>query len=185
MSDIIEYIPNFISNPDEIFDRLWNELNWEKRGQARIEYWTNEFDRPYTYGKDLGLRTYESQPTHECIEVVKAALEDKYGFHYEACFLNGYEGIKNALGWHSDDDPKIDHDYGIAVVSVGGVRDISFMEKGNPASRQSIALGNGSLFMMNAGMQATHLHCIPKGNMPKRGEVTKPRISLTFRKLFP
>jgi hypothetical protein len=37
-------------------------------------------------------------------------------------------------------------------------------------------LSNGSLFIMEAGMQSTHKHRIPKSD-----KICEPRISLTFR----
>src|SRR6478752_9806189 len=122
-NDPVVYIPNFIPNPDEVFDALWADLNWEQRPfTPRREYWTNVFSRSYTYGNGVGERTYDSQGTHPMIELVSDALEKELGFRYEGCFLNGYATSKDALGFHADDDPNIDHSRPIAVVTVGGGR---------------------------------------------------------------
>lgn len=175
----IKYIPGFISNPDEVFDTLWNGLDWVTRTPRRIEYWTNIYDRPYTYGSGVAARTYEAQPSHPVIEDVKAKLEPEVGFMYEACFLNGYADKRNGLEWHADDDPNIDHSRPIAVVTVGGGRDIEFMEIGDKTTKKRLFLEPGSLLLMLPGMQSTHLHRIPKA-----GFEAKPRISLTYRGLF-
>jgi alkylated DNA repair dioxygenase AlkB len=172
--------PNFIrANPTLMFDTLWTELRWERRPDApRREYWTNIFDRDYTYGRGEGIRTYASQPTHPLIESIKRRLTTLLGFEYEACFLNGYATGKDALGWHSDDDPNINHERPIAVVTLGGQRQIDYMRK-DKTEKKSIMLTNGSLFLMKAGMQDTHFHRIPRAGHV----VTVPRISLTYRAL--
>jgi alkylated DNA repair dioxygenase AlkB len=175
----VTYIPNFVSDSDMVFDALWKDLPWERRTRRR-EYWTNSLNRDYTYGSGVGQRTYQSNITHPMIEYVTDLLEPVVGFRYEGCFLNGYEDAKDALGYHSDDDPGINHERPIAVVTVGGGRDIHFKEIGEPDStHEHQFLDSGSLLLMHAGMQSTHLHKIPKAGFV----VTKPRISLTFRSL--
>jgi alkylated DNA repair dioxygenase AlkB len=195
------YDENFIA-PGDMFSRLWNELSWERRSDApRREYWVNSLGRSYTYGHGAGERTYEPKDTHEVIEKVTDALEARLGFRYEGCFLNGYESERDALGWHADDDPGIDHAFPIAVVSLYGegaknnLRSILIKEKPVKGETTTISaeemktkllspidsytLADGSLFLMDAGMQSTHVHKIPKA-----GFVARPRISLTFRKLI-
>ncbi len=186
MTDVAEYVANFVSDGDRMFDALWTELNWEKREDApRREYWTNIFNRPYTYGRGAGIRTYAPQETHWAIEAVADLLEARNGWRYEACFLNGYETNRDWLGWHSDDDPAIDHGRGIAVVTLGGARKIEYqlisdLLAKDHTNRVGKLLEHGSLFEMKPGMQDTHYHRIPKADHV----VTKPRISLTFRGLY-
>jgi alkylated DNA repair dioxygenase AlkB len=163
---------------------LWNELNWEKRSDApRREYWTNTLNKPYSYGSGAGRRTYLPGPTHPVIEDCTDALEKELGFRYEACFLNGYETARDALGWHSDDDDGIDHNFPIAVISLygegpaNGLRSI-MVKAINTDDIETFVLNDGSLFLMPAGSQFTHMHKIPKA-----GHVVRPRISLTYRKL--
>jgi alkylated DNA repair dioxygenase AlkB len=181
------YKETFI-DPDNKFNILWNELDWERRDDApRREYWYNTLNRPYSYGRGAGLRTYYPRPTHSVIEGITDILETELGFRYEGCFLNSYETSRDALGWHSDDDPGIDHNYPIAVVSLygdgpsNGFRVIQTKKIASDSERsdiESFILKDGSLFLMDAGSQSTHLHRIPKA-----GFVAKPRISLTYRKL--
>jgi alkylated DNA repair dioxygenase AlkB len=176
----VRYTSCFLPNPDKAFSVLWNELGWERRADApRREYWTNVFGRDYTYGRGVGVRTYKSRPTHKVVDQVAAALERDFSIVFEGCFLNGYENERDALGWHADDDPAIDHSKPIAVVTLGGPRAIQFRPK-EVDQRSEIMLEPGSLLMMLPGMQATHLHRIPKASFK-----AKPRISLTFRGLLP
>ncbi len=189
------YQEHFIGEHESrlFFQILWNDLAWEQRPTApRREYWHNTFERPYTYGQGEGARTYEPQPNHDIIESVRQHLQDRTGVFYEGCFLNGYATGKDALGWHADDDPGIDHSRPIAIVSLyedhdgkfgtrakgaAQPREIYFRE-GREGEVEKLALGQGSLAVMGAGMQHTHFHKIPRA-----GATTCPRISLTFRGL--
>lgn len=183
----VTYIPDFVSNPDEIFERLWNELDWVHRTQRRREYWTNKFNASYSYGTEVSGGSYEPQPAHPVIDAVTELLVPVVGFEYEACFLNGYPEARSGLEWHADDDTKIDQKRPIAVVTVGGAREIQFVEKDalklgkaeiNKISTK-LMLEPGSLLLMHAGMQDTHVHRIPKAGYV----IDKPRISLTYRSL--
>lgn len=175
----IAYDASFIENPDNLFEILWNEIEWIKHDDApRREYWSNDFDRPYTYGRGAGVRTYEAQPFHPEVERVRRLLAEQTGVYYEACFVNGYENERQALGWHADDSTEIDHTKPIAVISLGERRPIEFRSN-ETGDKTRLDLDNGSLFVMLAGMQQTHQHRIPKA-----GFAARPRISLTFRSLL-
>lgn len=187
---MITYAEGFIHDPDIWFDRLWNELNWEKRPDApRREYWTNPYERPYTYGRGAGERTYQSQDSHELIDLGRNLIKSIHGVYLAGCFLNGYETARDWLGWHADDDPNIDHSKPIAIITVGQSRAIQFRHVITPADKDRKGeygpvseqmLDSGSLCLMDAGMQFTHQHRIPKA-----GIVVQPRISLTYRGLIP
>lgn len=203
----ITYTEKFVSDPAAMFARLWAELAWVDQTARRREYWTNTLNRPYTYGSGEGARTYQPQETHPVIEEVIDALEALLGFRYEACFLNGYAKGKNALSWHADDDPGIDHSRPIAIVTLydgpvnpviiketkqgcvispfkpgPGARAIQFKPMdGDKTTVETLSLGQGSLALMLPGMQDTHFHQIPNAG----GYMTRPRISLTYRGLKP
>ena len=173
-----EYLPGFVADQMGVFDALWAELDWERRPDApRREYWTNVLGRDYSYGHGAGRRTYSSRPTHPAVEAVADALEARMGWRYEGMFANGYENERDGLGWHADDDPAIDHTRPIAVVTVGAGRDIQFKPIAG-GEAEKLFLDPGSLLLMRAGMQGTHLHRIPKASFR-----AAPRVSLTFRGL--
>lgn len=210
MTAPVTYTPAFLE-PDfawRAFEKLRNELTWERREDApRSEYWWNSLGRSYTYGRGRGERTYKPQREHPIIQAINVTLGlNTMDRLYEGCFLNMYEDGRDALGWHSDDDPGIDHSRPIAVVTLGNARDIQFKRmpftdvhtshcnlgeyKGvckygkdetcpalEPA--ETVRLQPGSLLLMHAGMQDTHLHRIPRA-----GYECGPRISLTFRGLL-
>jgi alkylated DNA repair dioxygenase AlkB len=89
-----------------------------------------------------------------------------------------YEDGNDSLGWHADDDPGIDHTRPIAVITLGQGREIWFKENVKGSHPQRLFLEPGSLLLMHAGMQSTHLHSIPKA-----AREIGPRISMTYRGL--
>lgn len=184
------YVTDFIEEPDRYYETLWHDLEWEQRPDApRKEYWTNLFNRPYTYGRGRGERTYQPQPDHALIVEARHRIALATGHVLEGCFLNAYGTKRDWLGWHSDDDPGINHALPIAVITVGQGRNIQFRSVLEPPNEkntkglygpvQTIMLESGSLILMHPGMQQTHQHRIPKADFE-----AKPRISLTFRGLI-
>lgn len=190
MTDYL-YKPDLVypSDAGVLFDVLWKDgpagLWWEKRSDApRKECWMNDFDRPYTYGRGAGVRTYEARPWHYLVLYLREKLKKAGYGYFEGCFANGYTGERDHLGWHADDDPGIDHSKPIVVVSFGAAREIQVREKSGrlpyPGETRSFMLEPGSIFVMPAGSQFTHQHRIPKV-----GHKVGPRLSLTFRGLKP
>lgn len=169
-----------IAEHEMMFNALWQELAWLDVAGPRLEYYCNDFPVPYTYGRGAGERTYQPQPVHPAIAACRDVVEQLTGARLDVCFLNGYRDGSDQLGWHADDSPEMDPARPIAIVSLGARREIYFREKG-PASVTGLAekvwLPSGSVCIMPAGMQQTHLHRIPKASYSPCG----PRISLTFR----
>jgi alkylated DNA repair dioxygenase AlkB len=192
----VEYLFPFLRQEDAelYFATLWNLLPWEKREDApRKEIWMNKLNRPYTYGRGRGIRTYQPNPFHPTVETIARALEKLDArMVFEGCFANGYNDERDHLGWHSDDDPTIDHTRPIAVITLYGppvrrdgldTRWIQFKPIPKPGILDGRIydqiLGQGSLLIMKPGMQGTHQHRIPKA-----AHQCRPRISLTYRGLI-
>lgn len=127
MNTPISYSPNFVDNPYDAFEKLWNELAWERRpGTPRREYYSNDANVPYVYGRGAGEREYLPQVWHPVMLAIREKLEAQTGMRFEVCFLNGYEDQSDHLGWHADDSPEMDDDRPIAIVSLGAEREIWF-----------------------------------------------------------
>ena len=159
------------------------EIDWVQRENTpRKEYWDTTLGQAYTYGSGRGVRTYEPNEPSPDVSIIRRKVEESTGIFFEGCFLNRYDTSKSALGWHSDDDPSIDHSKPIVVVTLGQEREIQWKEIGSKGveSISTQMLENGSMFTMPAGMQQTHLHRIPKAGF----NIARERISLTFRKLL-
>lgn len=178
MTTIPAYIPNVVENPGIYFSHFWDNLPWEQRDAPRLECFFSDRGEPYTYGEGRGMRTYIPHPEWDVMaKNVQQLAEAQFGVAFEACFINGYEDHRQHLGWHADDSDRIDHSKPILVYSFGAEREIWVMDSEKDVSK--FLLGNGSVFVMPAGMQQTHLHRIPK-----HSAACGPRISLTFRALI-
>lgn len=165
------------------FEELLKEVPWEKRDDApRKECFMSENGKlTYTYGRNVGERTYYSIGFTDTIKKMIDDLNKRTNNDYNVCFLNYYENEKMHLGWHSDDSPEMDNNHPIAVITFGEPREIWWKEKGVkgelPDENKKL-LTNGSLFIMPKGFQENHVHKIPKGSKQNMGG----RISLTFRR---
>lgn len=178
MMDVpITYIPNFVDNPTETFNTLWNELDWVRVGQTpRREYYCHDTGQDYTYGSGRGVRTYKAQPYHSALLATRRKLEDLTGVAFEVLFLNGYQDARDHLGLHRDFS---DSKRPIAIVSLGGERDITFVRNEDVKDKSKhvkVRLQHGSLCLMLPGMQESWRHGILKA-----GFEVPPRISETFR----
>lgn len=185
MQNLITYIPNFIDNSNEIFKKLREELEWERKALNRSEYYCNDFPKPYIYGTREGLREYTPKPYHDEILNIRKKLEILTGTIFETCFLNRYLDQKDWLGWHADDSPEMDPNRPICIISLGVARKIRFKNNFN-SETFDLLLEHGSLCIMPKGFQQLYKHSIPKA-----GFITDKmlgaewhfgeRISLTYR----
>lgn len=178
MTPPITYIPDFVKDPSNYEWKLKKELNWVRHEFVpRSEYYINKLgDIPYTYGSGKGTRRYFAQPSHPIIDDLFDRLKTEMNAQFDVCFLNYYLNQKDHLGWHADNSPEMDDARPIAIISFGVEREIWFCPNTNKADVTKLKLGSGSLCLMQAGMQDTHLHRIPKAGF-SCGE----RVSLTFR----
>lgn len=173
------YIPGFVDRDiaGQEFDRLWTNLAWERRSDApRREYWQNDYDLPYTYGRGAGVRTYEARPWDAMAKLWMERLNKEHGFALDCCFMNGYEDARDWLGWHAD--VGTDPSQPVISLSLGGERDIE-VRNNETGVTERFRLAHGSVFIMPPGFQQTHQHRIPKA-----GYEVAPRISLTYRGLI-
>lgn len=173
----IHYLPAYIPDADNAFQRLWNELAWLDVAGPRIEYYINDHAVPYTYGKGAGERVYQPQPAHPVVTEIRKVVEALTGATLDVCFLNGYRDGSDQLGWHADDSPEMDPARPIVIVSLGAKREIYFRAQYPGSFTEKVWLENGSVCVMPAGMQQAYYHRIPKASYAPCG----PRISLTFR----
>lgn len=184
---VVDYYPNYLQKLPNIYsgyaDTCYATLmciDWERRPDApRYEYWSNDFDRPYTYGRGAGERTYQSKKMPVPVDCIRGFFLLTHGVYLEGCFLNRYDDGRDSLGWHADDDPGIDHSKPIMVITLGQKRLIKVKHKENNSLKHEIMLEHGSLLVMRPGMQTDWLHSIPKA-----GFEAGPRISLTYRGLI-
>lgn len=177
MAAPIVYIPEFFHKVT--VDEFDAAIAWEQREAPRAEAYYALDNIPYSYGRGAGVRTYHpnviTPQTSELILQVWFNVSTLLGKTFELLFCNRYADQHQHLGWHADDGEIVDPARPIVVVSFGAEREI-WIRKNGEELVEKFTLGHGSILVMNAGMQQTHQHRIPKHDRP-----CGTRISLTFR----
>jgi alkylated DNA repair dioxygenase AlkB len=118
---------------------------------------TASFGVSYDYSQIVYPQT-EMLPS--LVEVCKS-IEIELGFYPNNCLLNYYQDGSSSMGFHSDSSEELAAGTGVAIISLGSVRNIVYRSKENLAEF-SYPLQNGSLLYMSQEMQAYWLHAIPK-----------------------
>ncbi len=127
---------------------------------------------------DYSQISYEQIKMLPELETVCGLIELELGFRPNNCLLNYYLDGNSSMGFHSDSSEELAKATGVAIVSLGAVREIAYRSKLEPVVEFFYPLESGSLLYMSQEMQEFWLHAIPKVNTS--GE----RISLTFRQII-
>jgi alkylated DNA repair dioxygenase AlkB len=156
---------------DELFRTLVNEVDWDTRMKARK---TACFGQTYD---DSGV-DYEVKPMHALLLPLCIRLHATLGFEPSNCLLNYYENGRSSMGFHSDATYNLARDTGIAIVSLGAERTLTYRSKADPADLRNYSLPHGSLLYMTQRTQDFWTHAV------KKSDTDDARISLTFRRIL-
>jgi alkylated DNA repair dioxygenase AlkB len=162
----------FVADPDMLYQTLVSEVAWEEHIKARK---TASFGQAYNYSRI----TYAVTPMHPLLVPIVNRLEAALGFRPNNCLLNFYEDGGSSMGYHSDSTEELAPGTGVAIVSLGAERSITFRSIADGEEKYSYPLQSGSLLYMSQQIQHEWKHAIPK--QAEAGG----RISLTFRQLNP
>jgi alkylated DNA repair dioxygenase AlkB len=163
-------IEAFLPTAEALYTLLAAGITWDERMQSRK---TATFGHPYNYS---GI-TYEAVPMHPLLVPVVDLLEVRLGFRPNNCLLNFYASGDSTMGFHSDSTEELVPGTGIAIVSLGSERHITFQYKRGQKEEFRYLLKSGSLLYMSPEIQKDWRHGIQK--QPETGG----RISLTFRQI--
>jgi alkylated DNA repair dioxygenase AlkB len=164
-------IENFINNAEALFKEIQNNVNWDERIKARK---TASFGVAYNYS---GI-TYPEIKIMACLVPICEQIESTVGFYPNNCLMNYYVDGNSKMGYHSDSAAELQEETGVAILSLGAERTISYRSKLDKEHKVKYKLKNGALLYMNNDIQQKWMHAIPKET--DVGE----RISLTFRKII-
>jgi alkylated DNA repair dioxygenase AlkB len=164
----VTIIQNFYGEHEKLFTILASSIEWDDRMAARR---TASFGKPYNYSQI----DYREAPIPPYFDELLQRLHHQLGIVFNNCLLNYYETGDNTMGFHSDDTSGWIDGTGVAIVSLGSVREITYKQKANPENQVSYPLNPGSLLYMDDAVQQNWLHAI------KRQRDVGPRISLTWR----
>lgn len=160
----------FLEGADALFEELRTSVVWEDRVKTRR---TASFGEPFNYS---GI-TYPRTAMHPLMVPVCAQLEKGLGYRPNNCLLNFYVSGKSTMGFHFDATDDLEPGSGVAIVSLGAQRTITFRRKDDKSVSYEYPLKGGSLLFMPNEVQDSWLHAVR--GQPGAG----PRISLTFRQL--
>ncbi len=159
---------DFLTQHAALFELLCTEIRWEESMAVRK---TASFGVPYNYAQ----LSYPAVPMHTALMPVAAKLAAELGIEFNNCLLNFYETGDNTMGFHADDTTGLQQHTGVAIVSLGCERKITYRSKLMPTVRHAFNLAPGSLLYMDCALQETWVHAI------RKQRDVGPRISLTWR----
>ncbi len=180
----MEYIKDFFTKTQSkyYFDEILGSIELQ---QNQVKVFGKIYDEPrltaifgddttksYTYSKSK--RQLKKFP--DILENIRNILFEKTGIYYDFVLVNYYRDGNDKIGWHSDNEPEMDHS-SIASISFGESRTFKIKEIKTGIVKK-IVLEDGSLFIMKNNFQDIYQHCIPKEANKKA------RINLTFRKFI-
>lgn len=168
----IQIVDSFWQDHVRLFEFLRDSVAWDNRMAARR---TASFGQPYNYSQI----DYTATPMSPALLDVALQLKSQLDVDFNNCLLNFYETGDNTMGFHSDDTSGLISGTGVAIVSLGSVRDITFRSIADKSIQHSFLLHPGSLLYMDDAVQALWMHAI------KKQANAGPRISLTWRAFRP
>lgn len=98
---------------------------------------------------------------------------------FNAAFMNRYDGPRQSLGMHSDNEPDLVRGAPIASCSFGATREFRIMRRDDESQKWSLNMADGCFIVMAGEMQRHYLHSVPPG-----GDAGT-RINITFRCIHP
>jgi alkylated DNA repair dioxygenase AlkB len=159
---------SFLTDSDGLFQLLIATVAWDERMAARR---TASFGKPYNYSQ----LTYAEQPLTPELVSVAQLLAARLNIRFNNCLLNYYETGDHTMGFHADDTAGLLPGTGVAIVSLGSEREITYRRTADRTQQVSYSLPPGSLLYMDDAVQREWQHSIRR--QPGAG----PRISLTWR----
>ena len=134
---------------------------------------TASFGAPYNYGQmNYPARDFPAQ-----IAAMLPRLETKIGWMPNNCLVNYYADGDSTMGFHADATEILQDATGVAIVSLGDERALTFKNIADKSVKFEQPMPAGSLLLMSAQTQSAWLH----GILKQSG--AGPRMSLTFRRL--
>jgi hypothetical protein len=161
---------DFVPQSTALFETLVASIAWDRRMRARQ---AASFGLPYNYS---GVVWPAAPFPAEVVPVLRRAGE-RLHFEPNNCLAHFYPDAASTMGFHADATEELASGTGIAVVSLGAERTITFRSQ-DRTRPEHYALRSGTLLYMCPDMQADWKHAI----LPVEGAVGG-RISLTFRRM--
>ena len=142
----------------------------------RLQCWMGDPGSGYSYS---GIRL-QPKPWSKDVLNIKTRIESLTEHKFNSVLLNYYRNGQDSVSWHADDEKELGDKPTIGSISFGAVRKFQFRAKSTDDVRKfNIELRNGSLLLMGDTLQNNWLH-----QLPKAPGLVRPRINLTFRRIY-
>lgn len=169
---------------DDAYEKLLGELTWQEETLRMFGRLVRVPRRVAWYGDEGAVYRYsgidhQPLPWTPTLSVLKQTVEAYCGWPFNSVLANHYRNGLDYMGWHSDDEPELGDEPGIASLSLGAERRFLVRHR-HSGETHTLRLGNGSLLLMGGVLQKHYRHCLPKTRIPVSG-----RINLTFRQIYP
>jgi alkylated DNA repair dioxygenase AlkB len=165
----IDLSREWLTGHAQVFDELVHGLPW--RAERRMMY-EREVAVPRLYAELGGGET-----SLTIIEVMRAALDSRYGCSFARTSFAFYRDGKDSVAWHGDTVAREMDEALVATISVGAPRRF-FLKPVKRGRSMALSLGWGDLLVMGGTCQRTYRHAIPK--VRKAG----PRLSIMLRPIW-
>jgi alkylated DNA repair dioxygenase AlkB len=165
------WIEHFLTDHQELYARLVTAIAWDDRIRARM---AASFGLPYNYS---GI-VWPDAPFPDLLLPVLDLVSATLGYRPNNCLAHYYPDGGSTMGFHSDATDDLVEGTGIAVVSLGVERTITFRNLQDRSVRECYLLPSGSLLYVTPEMQTKWQHAILAAEAVAGG-----RISLTFRRM--
>jgi alkylated DNA repair dioxygenase AlkB len=167
---------------DALFAALHGSIPWEVHririfgrevDSPRLSCWIGDPDATYVYSRTR----FEPHPWSDELASLRQRVEAACEARFNSVLANLYRDGRDAMGWHSDDEPELGARPVIASLSLGAERRFCLRGR-DPARREvrGLELPHGSLLRMAGETQRLYQHALPRTNAG-----AGPRINLTFR----
>jgi alkylated DNA repair dioxygenase AlkB len=142
----------------------------------RLSCWIGDPGASYVYSRTR----FEPRPWPAALQALRPRVDAAAGVAMNSVLANLYRDGRDAMGWHSDDEPELGAQPVIASLSLGGCRRFTLRHRTDPGQRLALELPHGSLLLMSGDTQANWRHALPRTARP-----VAARINLTFRRILP
>lgn len=168
---------------DQLLASLRQGIDWEVHrirlfgrlvDSPRLSSWIGDADASYVYS---GTR-FAPRPWPPALARLREQVSLAAGEDFNSVLANLYRDGRDAMGWHSDDEPELGPRPVIASVSLGATRRFAFKHRREPDQKLVLELAHGSLLVMAGDTQANYRHALPRTARP-----VGPRLNLTFRRI--
>ena len=188
INDYVECYGNFVQKCDR--KNLLEEVRSLKLGIASspgkvANTFLSFYDEPYVWESSHGpvINDPVDFNSYPEIKSLMEKVNKKFDCELNTALVSHYKSGEAGIRLHDDNEPSLDPDSPICVVSLGATRKIEFVDKSNSDFRHTIKSINpedSSVYIMRPGCQEHFLHRVRKDRRIKH-----ERFIISFRKFIP